>query len=165
MYCNHIIKVRFGSTHTHSYSKTLKILRETLSLKPHNWETVLGNFLFTNSEFQITNFNLYLFIFGFYALQWFQLHPNVTKGIALELKQNKSYFVNWEIQNWLLDPVKLWSTLKKRNLKLTCNISSHPLPIIWSPTTFSSGPAQTSFIFVNCFLCVMAWYIGVKDDW
>ena len=49
--------------------------------------------------------------------------------------------------------------------KLTCNISSHPLPIIWSPTTFSSGPAQTSFIFVNCFLCVMAWYMGVKDDW
>uniref|UniRef100_A0A0K2U3B2 Uncharacterized protein n=1 Tax=Lepeophtheirus salmonis TaxID=72036 RepID=A0A0K2U3B2_LEPSM len=43
-----------------------------------------------------------------------------------------------------------------------CSISSHPRPIICSPTTFSSPPVQTNFIKVFCFLSVRAWYIGVK---
>ena len=74
----------------------------------------------------------------------------------------------------------------------TWSISSQPLPIMCKPTTFSSGPTQTSFITfydlgdgdsygdydggdcndnggdngndntVCCFLVVKAWYIGVN---
>ena len=70
----------------------------------------------------------------------------------------------------------------------TWSISSQPLPIMCKPTTFSSGPTQTSFITfydlgdgysdseddcdndgddntVCCFLVVKAWYIGVNLVW